>query len=98
MGDDPDVFLYEKEGDPTLDVKDQVIVQGIMDAFFIEEDHIVLVDYKTDFVKSEKQLVDRYRKQMVLYKMALERSFELPVSEIYLYSFALGKCVGVSVV
>ncbi|MBQ5430365.1 MAG: helicase-exonuclease AddAB subunit AddA [Lachnospiraceae bacterium] len=96
MGDDPDVFLQEVAGNPDLDVKDQVIVQGIMDAFFVEEDHIVLVDYKTDFVKTEKQLHDRYRKQMVLYKMALERSFELPVTEIYLYSFALGKCVSVS--
>jgi ATP-dependent helicase/nuclease subunit A len=93
MGDDPEVFLSETEGNPELDIKDQVIVQGIMDAFFIEDDHIVLVDYKTDYVKTEQQLLKRYRKQMVLYKMALERSFGLPVTEIYLYSFALGRSV-----
>jgi ATP-dependent helicase/nuclease subunit A len=93
MGDDPEVFLSETEGNPELDIQDQVIVQGIMDAFFIEDDHIVLVDYKTDYVKTEQQLLKRYRKQMVLYKMALERSFGLPVTEIYLYSFALGRSV-----
>jgi ATP-dependent helicase/nuclease subunit A len=66
-----------------------VLVQGIIDAFFEEEDGIVLVDYKTDHVKDEKTLADRYRIQLELYAKALERTMNRNVKEKILYSFAL---------
>ena len=68
-----------------------VLIQGIIDAFFIEGDALVLLDYKTDRVKTPEELVERYRTQMELYADALKRVFSLPVSEIYLYSFSLGR-------
>jgi len=72
-----------------------VVVQGIADCVFREGDRLILVDYKTDKVDSAAALIDRYRSQMVFYKQALETIFGLPVTEMLLYSFALGEAVEV---
>lgn len=72
-----------------------VVVQGIIDAFFIEKGKIVLVDYKTDRVSSQEELVSRYRTQLLLYAEALERGYSLPVSEKVLYSTSLAGTVPV---
>lgn len=55
-----------------------ILVQGIIDAFFIEDNEIVLVDYKTDYVKigMESVLIKRYKKQMDYYEKAISRMFE----------------------
>ncbi len=73
--------------------KETVLVQGIIDVFFEEEDGIVLVDYKTDRVYpgEEEILKDRYRAQLECYKQAIEKTHEKPVKEMILYSFALDK-------
>ncbi len=68
-----------------------VLIQGIIDAFFIEDDRIVIIDYKTDRVRSEQVLVDRYRLQLDYYAEALERILKKPVKEKIIYSFALKK-------
>ena len=39
------------ELDPKWQCEENVLVQGIIDAYFIEDEEIVLVDYKTDFVR-----------------------------------------------
>ncbi|MBQ9631941.1 MAG: PD-(D/E)XK nuclease family protein, partial [Lachnospiraceae bacterium] len=78
------------------DLEDPVLVQGIIDAFFEEEDGLVLIDYKTDRIRRESDLSDRYRKQMELYADALSRTHGKKVKEIYLYSFALGCAIMVS--
>lgn len=70
-----------------------ILVQGIIDAFWIEQEHIVLLDYKTDRVNTVEELQNRYQKQMDLYGEALERIFHLPVKEKYLYSFRLHQSV-----
>ena len=74
-----------------------IIVQGIIDAFFFEEDHIVLVDYKTDFVPfgREKELEKKYQTQLEYYAEALQRLTGKEVTEKIIYSFALGKEVAV---
>ena len=74
---------------------EKVVVQGIADCVFREGDHLILVDYKTDKVKSGEELSDRYRSQMLFYKQALETIFGLPVTEMLLYSFALDSTVEV---
>ncbi|MBR1390243.1 MAG: helicase-exonuclease AddAB subunit AddA [Lachnospiraceae bacterium] len=70
-----------------------ILIQGIIDVFWIEQDHIVLLDYKTDRVDTAEQLRDMYRKQMELYGKALQRIFHLPVTEKYLYSFRLQQVI-----
>ena len=85
------------ERNPAWDQGEQILVQGIIDAFWEEADGLVLVDYKTDHVKEGQELIDRYQRQMHYYCQALERAYGKKVKECYLYSFALGKAVAVEV-
>lgn len=68
----------------------EVMVQGIIDAFFIEGDHIVLLDYKTDKTNSPAKLKEEYFKQLDIYRNVLSRALKLPVTEMMLYSFTIG--------
>ncbi|MBE6817353.1 MAG: helicase-exonuclease AddAB subunit AddA [Ruminococcaceae bacterium] len=78
--------------DTTL--SDGILVQGIADCIFEEDGALVLVDYKTDFVKSSDELLDLYKKQLAFYKSAAEKALKMPVKQSLLYSFTLGcECV-----
>ena len=68
-------------------------MQGVIDACGEAEDGLWLLDYKTDriFPGEERVLLDRYEKQMLYYKLALEQVMEKEVKYIYIYSFALKK-------
>lgn len=70
---------------------EMVLMQGIIDVYFEEEDGIVVADYKTDRVQSADELVKRYYLQLDYYAEALERLTGKPVKEKIIYSFALGK-------
>ena len=63
-----------------------VLVQGIIDAYFIEDDGITVVDYKTDRVSSGEMLVNRYRAQLEYYGMALSRITGRPIKALTIYS------------
>ena len=67
------------------------MIQGIIDAYFIEDGRIVLLDYKTDVIDSMDELWKRYETQMDYYREALESLEGMDVSERHLYSFNLGK-------
>ena len=75
-----------------------VLVQGIIDAYFIEDDEIVLVDYKTDKVSpgGEQDLIDLYHIQLEDYAAALGRMLQKKVKETYIYSFTLRKMIPLS--
>lgn len=68
-----------------------VLIQGIIDVFFEEEDGLVLLDYKTDSVSSMSQLWNRYETQLDYYQEAVEKIYGRPVKERVLYSFHLEK-------
>lgn len=68
-------------------------VQGIADMFFIEDDGIVLVDYKTDKTDDEQKYKDDYKLQLDIYKEALEKEFSVPVKQMIIYSFTLGRFI-----
>ena len=69
--------------------EDKILVQGIIDAWFQEEDGIVVLDYKTDQVKTADQLVEKYHAQLDYYAKALEQLLGRPVREKIIYSFTL---------
>ena len=71
--------------------EENVLIQGIIDIFFYEEDEIVLMDYKTDVVDSEKELISRYKVQLDYYKEALERITQRSVKQVFIYSFYFEK-------
>ena len=66
-----------------------VLIQGIIDVFFVEEDGLVLLDYKTDSVDSMEELWNRYETQLDYYQEALQKLMGMPVKERILYSFHL---------
>ena len=68
-----------------------VLIQGIIDAYFEEEDGLVLLDYKTDYVTTQEELVKRYEKQLEVYADALEQMTGKKVKERLMYSFVLGE-------
>lgn len=70
---------------------DSILVQGIADCVFEENGELVLVDYKTDRVDSEQELLDRYKNQLMFYKSAVSKTLQMPVKEVMLYSFYLDK-------
>ena len=76
------------ELEPEWQCEEDVLVQGIIDGYFIEDEEIVLVDYKTDFVRrgEEQKLIDRYHVQLEDYAQALERMTG-PESEGTVYLF-----------
>ncbi len=73
--------------------EEMVLIQGIIDAFFYEDEAIILVDYKTDYVPEDHAeiLVDKYKIQLDYYAQALERMTQKKVKEKILYSFWLQK-------
>ena len=73
---------------------DEILVQGIADCVFEENGKLVLVDYKTDYINSEEELLDLYKKQIGFYVDAISKTLKKPVKEAMLYSFCLNKpCV-----
>ena len=66
-----------------------VLVQGIIDAYFQEEDGLVVLDYKTDRVSAPEELTERYHAQLDYYGRALEQLTQKKVKEKVIYSFAL---------
>lgn len=85
--------LPARELNPKWNSEEQILVQGIIDAYFIEKDHMVLVDYKTDFVKFKEasSLYEKYRVQLGCYKKALESLTGYQVKEQVIYSFCLDR-------
>lgn len=78
--------------------EDMTLIQGIIDVFWVEEDGIVLLDYKTDAVKQPQELVLRYEEQLNLYADALNRVFAdtgLKVKEKLIYAFKFGEVITV---
>lgn len=86
----PFSMLFEgKRVYDTLEDGENLFLQGIIDTAFEEDGEWVLVDYKTDRVKSGEDLIKRYKIQMDLYKEALQRLTGMPVKVCYIYSFRL---------
>ena len=74
--------------------EDEILVQGIIDLYYItNNDELVLVDYKTDYVENnnEQSLKDKYNIQLDIYKKALEESLNRKVDKVYIYSTWLNK-------
>lgn len=86
LGVPAETIQKEWSGDET------VLVQGIIDAWFEDEDGaVVLVDYKTDHIADREKLAERYRGQLSYYAQALEQLTGRTVKTQVIYSFFLSK-------
>lgn len=72
-----------------------VMIQGMIDAYIEEEDGLILVDYKTDYVENGKELAERYRVQMQYYRRVLEQVTDKKVKEAVIYSLRLQEEISV---
>ncbi len=80
--------------------KEKILIQGIIDLYYINQnDEIVLVDYKTDYVEKEKkeELINKYKEQLAIYKQAIEKALNKKVENIYLYSVYLNEAIKVAI-
>lgn len=83
--------------------EDSIIVQGTIDCCFEEEDGLVLLDYKSNYIGAENQeervreLTETYRGQISLYRRALEEYSGREVKAAYLYLFGIGREIEIPV-
>ncbi len=80
--------------DSTIDQSfndENIIIQGAVDVCFIEEDGVVILDFKTDKASKAQYFIDTYKEQLEIYAMACEKIFGLPVKEKLIYSFFLSQ-------
>ena len=74
--------------------KERILIQGIIDLYYINQNNeIVLVDYKTDYVEknNEQELIEKYKTQLAIYKKAIEEALNKNVEKVYIYSVYLNK-------
>ena len=71
--------------------QEKILVQGIIDLYYInKDDKLILVDYKTDYIKSgnEKELELKYKVQLDIYKKALEEALGRKVDKAIIYALS----------
>lgn len=78
-------------GDPLPETErgEQILIQGVIDCLFREDDAWILVDYKSDRLETADAFRSRYAVQLALYKRAVEQITHRPVEETYIYSLHL---------
>lgn len=89
---------YEILGNEYININaddNNILVHGIIDLYFEENNNLILLDYKTDYIENNNinEILDKYKIQINLYKKALELSTGKKVSEAGLYLFGINSYV-----
>lgn len=80
---------------------EEILIQGIVDSFFIEDDGIVIIDYKTDYISeaAQEQSIEkvklRYQRQLEIYAEALSGITKMPIKQKYIYLYSIDKWIEV---
>jgi len=71
------------------------LVHGIIDAYFEENNEIVLIDFKSDHTlqTTAAGLISRHALQLGVYKISVASATAKLVKEVLLYSFTLGTTI-----
>ncbi len=76
---------------------EQLLVQGVIDCFYLnEQGTYTVLDFKSDHVQNEQELIERYQDQLLIYARAVKAITGIPATLAYIYSFYLGKWIPVS--
>lgn len=83
--------FYGKENQEYM-MEETILLQGVIDCYFEEDDGIVLVDYKTDYAPKGREGIirDRYKFQLDYYTRALEEITIKQVKDKFIYLFLTG--------
>ena len=76
---------------PEFPAGETVLIQGIIDVYWEEPEGLVVLDYKTDRVECEEELISRYQAQLDYYGEALSQITGKPIKEKLIYSFCFEK-------
>lgn len=83
------------------DSSESILSHGIIDLFFEEDDGLVLIDYKSDYISKEdaannfENIAKRYKPQLMIYQKALAGAYSKPVKETYLYLISAEKFIAI---
>lgn len=77
------------------EVDEEILLQGAVDCAYVESGKLVIIDYKTDRVKTMEELKIRYQDQLRLYSYAMKISTGLDVKRCVIYSFTLDDIIQV---
>ena len=83
--------------DPSYPENEEILIQGVIDAYFIDEEGITIVDYKTDYIDrndieaSKEKIRIRYEKQLAFYAKALEDITKISVAHQYIYLYNINE-------
>ena len=72
---------------------EKIVVQGAVDLMLVEDDGIVIIDFKTDRVNNEKELIESYAQQLRIYADACSKITGLKVKEKIIYSLVLDRSI-----
>ena len=93
----PAAAVYEGVGEEKINALEgeNVLIRGIIDCLFYEENGVIIVDYKTDYVNQDNldDKVNSYKPQLNLYAKAVEKILKVPVKEKHLYFLGVGEGV-----
>ena len=84
------MYIPYKDIYPDSDLDTKILVQGVIDLILEFDDHLVLIDYKYSNLPINR-LIEKYKTQLLLYKIALERAFKKPVTNSHIYSIKTGE-------
>ena len=82
--------ISASEYDKNAAENETLLIQGSLDMLCEYDDGFMIIDYKTDKI-SEEELIQRYEKQLRLYRMAVEKNYRRPVKKCLIWSFWLSK-------
>lgn len=75
------------------DVNEKVLVQGIIDLIVEDDDGLILIDYKLSKIEEDSDIIEKYSKQLSLYKRALENCMGAKVKKVYLINILQEKII-----
>ena len=67
--------------------REKILIQGVIDCYFYEDDEIVIVDYKSDYYNNVVDFIQKYTTQIEYYSKAIEKICKKTVKNKYIYSF-----------
>lgn len=90
-------FMFTLPANEVLDTTatEEIAIQGILDCMYVTDNKATILDYKTDRVNDEKELIDRYKVQLDMYEKAVKKIRGFDTQHKYIYSFCLEKFIEV---
>ena len=78
-------------------LNDRILLQGVIDCAVIEDDGIIVLDFKTDHVTEDtiSEISEQYRQQVIAYAGAISRIYRKKVLSAQLYFFRMNRFVTV---